>query len=319
MNKCNNINNKVKNRQKKFDWSKLISGSIWWIIITIIITSFISITCDNKIINFLYPTKLITNINTVNLLEEENHFIKLIKDINNIIFFNCKTLNEEEKEEKVGGGLNHLEIEDQKNNTSRSSNRGIGGIFKFVNFFFTGKLINKTTMEIFTNYLKEYNCELFTETLQFQNEYVNNFLSIFKENKEKKENNFRNISKIIISPIIFVLKPIIVFILGYFKFFLKLLQLTLRYNENYDLFFKFIFGIVDGILMNLFVFFPIFILQIIIHIFTFTLLPLIIINNNSKFSIMNILNNEGMKPFLGLMFILFNIPFFNYLINYIQL
>lgn len=315
MNKCNNINNKVKNRQKPFDWSKLISGCIWWIITTMIITSFISLTCDSNVIDFLYPKTENINIESNNILK--NPFTNLIKEINNKIFVDCNYLNQKKNIDIVGGanggGLNKM------NRIGHSSKEhGSGPINKIINFITKFEIINPEDMEYFSKYLKEYNCELIKETLLFQNKIINIVLNIFKEDKN---DNFRNISKIIISPIMFVLKPIIVFILGYFKFFYKIIELILddKKTTKYDIFIRFIFSIINGTIINLFVIFPIFIIKIIIHIFTFTLLPLFIMKNNCHSNVINIINKEGMKPFLGLMFILFNIPFFLYLINYIQL
>ena len=319
MNKRNNINNKVKNRQKPFDWSKLISGCIWWIITTMIITSFISLTCDSNIIDFLYPKTENINIESNNILK--NPFTNLIKEINNKIFVDCNYLNSESGEksnlqEKLGRGVSVTGANGRGFNSSNNYSNSV--ISKFLNFFLKFEIINQDDMEYFSKYLKEYNCELIKETLLFQNKIINIVLNIFKEDKN---DNFRNISKIIISPIMFVLKPIIVFILGYSKFFYKIIELILddKKTKKYDIFIRFIFSIINGTIINLFVIFPIFIIKIIIHIFTFTLLPLFIMKNNCHSNVINIINKQGMKPFLGLMFILFNIPFFIYLINYIQL
>lgn len=291
-NKINNINNKIKKRNNlnkpKINISTLIGGTILWIITTIIITSFISISCNGKVIDFLYPENKINNIPS-NILD--NKFTNLIKNINNKVFdINCDNIN----------------------NNNQNNNNQNNLLFSLLKIF--GIDINGS-VNSFENYFKKYNCDLIINTLKSQTEMTNNILKIFEEKSNINE-NFRNITKILVAPIMFIMKPFVLFFWGYLELFREIINKTIFDNSSgYNLLFKMVFSFINFFIINFFVILPVFSIKVLIHLFTFTLLPFIIMKNNCNSNINNIISKKGVKPFLLLLFVLFNIPFWSSIYN----
>ena len=106
--------------------------------------------------------------------------------------------------------------------------------------------------------------------------------------------------------------PIIVFIKGYYTLFNNILNKITDDNNNF--LFEIVFTFFNFFLLNPIVFILLSI-KIILHIFTFLFLPFFIIKNTSVASIDKIMNIEGFKMFMIIIFLLFNIPTFITLFN----
>lgn len=330
-----NIKNKVKKKkiEKSKDWSKyfskFFSGFGWWMLISIIILSNISLTSDNNIIKFLYPK----NINEINItskhLKDNSALINLIKEINEFSISDCKVFppTEQEKTSGIthGGGGARPSIQStnpdsvvgsRKKNVKNNIQNKITGLLAIIKVFIYGM-----DTEYFKKYLQYYNCELIRTTLRFQNKYINSILEeandLFKvkDNDKKKYVLFKKLFSVIwnyILPfIVFILKPIGVFILGYLKFVWTIIELTFE-EGGYGFTGKLIFSFINGFIMFIFVFIM-FIIQILIHIFTFTLLPLFIIKSDSDNSLIHIFGKNFIP--LIILLLLFLRPFFIYLFN----
>lgn len=316
-----NIKNKVKKKNKSVDLSKLGTGFGWWALISTIIISYISLTADNNIIKFLYP-KNINEINiTSKLLKDNSSLINLIKEINFFSISECKQEETSNTYNAQGGASSSIKgvenvIQVKGKENKGLGNKGLGWLFKIIKFIFVGGM----DTEYFMKYLQDYNCKLIRYTLKFQNKYINSFLEEVNDLFKVNDNDKNLIKKTIfiiwnfIQPIIvFILKPIIVFILGYLKFIWKIIVLTFE-KGGYGFTGKLIFSFINGVIMNIFVLIM-FIIQILIHIFTFTLLPLFIIKPDNNNHPINIFENKFV-PFIILL-LLFLIPFFIDLIPFI--
>ena len=288
--------NKIQKKKKRNNElvSSLIIGFLGWFILTLIIISFISLTCNSKIIDFLYPTKKITDIpNSI----YNNKFTNMIKNINNKIFdFNCV--------------INCENVEEEEDNTMR----GGADIFGLGYKLFLGDTINKIFKTIkkaiikFENYIKMFNCIIITNTLKSQIDIINSVYTIF-ENKKDKNENFKNLTKILLAPILFVLKPIINVVWGAIMLLKETIHNSFSSKNNcYNLFIKLFISMINLFFINI-IAFPILISQFIFHILSFTILPIFIIKNNSKSSISNIIKTEGLIPLLIFLLVIFNIPF----------
>ena len=153
-------------------------------------------------------------------------------------------------------------------------------------------------------YIKIYNLKIISDILKEVTNITRSIISIFID--------YSYFNKILLAPVIFIMIPIIVFIKGYYTLFNNILNKITDDNNNF--LFEIVFTFFNFFLLNPIVFILLSI-KIILHIFTFLFLPFFIIKNTSVASIDKIMNIEGFKMFMIIIFLLFNIPTFITLFN----